>query len=63
MVVFKRGILEETVFVNFGDIGGSSTKVCELSDSLTKLYKLPIFNKSLLSRSTYRIDAYTISES
>ena len=45
-VVFKRGILEETVFVNFGDVG--STKVCELNDSPTKFCKLPIFNKSLL---------------
>ena len=48
MVVFKREILEETVFVNFGDIGGNSTKVCELNDSLTKFCKLPIVNKSLL---------------
>ena len=48
IVVFKRGILEETVFVNFGDIGGAKTKVSELNDSLTKFYKLPIFNKSLL---------------
>ena len=72
MVVFKGEILEETVFVNFGDTGGSRTKVCELNDSLTKFCELPIFNESLfvdpdtrLTRARYlydNIESYTGQE-